>query len=160
MTTMYFRDADAAIIVYDVTDRSSLDMVKRVWLKDLHERAPENVLKVIIGNKCDLVSKNTDGDYESRAGGVSEKEGQEVAEECGAVLHRWVSAKKNQGINEMFQKLGDQLITQPSNVSSAPADNRYRQTWSDEGARDSITRASWRRPCKASRRRAVPADYS
>lgn len=33
------------------------------------------------------------------------------------MVHRWVSAKKNQGINEIFQKLGDQLITQPSNVS-------------------------------------------
>ena len=75
MTTMYVRDADAAIIVYDVTDRSSLDMVKSVWLRDLQEKAPENVLKVIIGNKCDLVPKNTDGEYESRAGGVSEKEG-------------------------------------------------------------------------------------
>lgn len=72
MTTMYFRDADAAIIVYDVMDRSSLDMVKNVWLADLKEKAPENVMKVIIGNKCDLVPKNADGDYESRAGGVSE----------------------------------------------------------------------------------------
>jgi small GTP-binding protein len=28
MTTMYFRDADACIMVYDVTDRNSLDIIK------------------------------------------------------------------------------------------------------------------------------------
>jgi GTPase SAR1 family protein len=72
---MYFRDTDAAIIVYDVMDRNSLEMVKNVWLPDLQEKAPENVVKVIIGNKCDMVPKNTDGDYDSLAGGVSEQEG-------------------------------------------------------------------------------------
>ena len=51
---MYFRDADACIIVYDVTDRDSFNNLSDVWLKDLQEKAPENILKVLVGNKCDL----------------------------------------------------------------------------------------------------------
>lgn len=54
MTQMYFRDADACILVYDVADRDSFLQLKSQWLRDLEEKAPANVLKVIVGNKCDL----------------------------------------------------------------------------------------------------------
>ena len=121
MTTMYFRDADACILVYDVTDRSSFEMISNVWLKDLQDRAPENILTAIVGNKCDLLPKIRDDDPADTYYGsnfVTEKEGQDLATQCGAVIHRLVSAKKNQGLNEMFQKLGDQLVLQPSNVSA------------------------------------------
>jgi hypothetical protein len=32
-------------------------------------------------------------------------------------LHKKISAKKNQGINEVFQKVGENIILHPSNVS-------------------------------------------
>jgi GTPase SAR1 family protein len=40
---MYFRDADAAILVYDITDKESFDNIKNVWIKDVQEKAPENI---------------------------------------------------------------------------------------------------------------------
>ena len=51
---MYFRDADACILVYDVTDRFSFDNLRDLWLKDLKEKAPSNLTIAIIGNKSDL----------------------------------------------------------------------------------------------------------
>jgi GTPase SAR1 family protein len=54
MTQMYFRNADACILVYDVTDRDSFSQLKTIWLKDLLDKAPANIIKAIVGNKCDL----------------------------------------------------------------------------------------------------------
>lgn len=51
---MYYRDTDGAILVFDVTDKDSFENLKNVWLKELRERAPENVQLAIIGNKADL----------------------------------------------------------------------------------------------------------
>lgn len=54
MTNMYFRDADACILVYDMTDRESFENIRDVWLKDVKEKAPENITLAIVANKSDL----------------------------------------------------------------------------------------------------------
>ena len=54
---MYFRDADGAILVFDITDRDSFEDLKNVWLKELSEKAPENIQIAIVGNKNDLPDK-------------------------------------------------------------------------------------------------------
>lgn len=82
---MYFRDADACILVYDVTERETFDSLKSTWIKDLAEKAPENLTLAIVGNKADL----------STHAQVTEEEGEQLATECGALLHKLVSAKKN-----------------------------------------------------------------
>ena len=51
---MYFRDADACIVVYDVTDRETFSNLTPIWLKDLKEKAPSNIQIAIVGNKSDL----------------------------------------------------------------------------------------------------------
>jgi len=40
---MYFRDADGVVLVYDITDRESFLNLKKVWIKELLEKAPENI---------------------------------------------------------------------------------------------------------------------
>ncbi len=62
-----------------------------------------------MGNKTDLGEKKEE---------VQFKEAQELALKYNAVL-KFVSAKKNQGLNEVFQKLGEKLIIQPSNMISS-----------------------------------------
>lgn len=54
---MYYRDADGAVLVFDVTDRESFENVKNYWLKDIEEKAPENIQIAIVGNKSDLTEK-------------------------------------------------------------------------------------------------------
>ena len=54
---IYYRDAAAALIVYDVTRRDSLYQDADHWLKDVKENAPGHVIIGIVGNKCDMVSK-------------------------------------------------------------------------------------------------------
>ena len=59
MTQVYFRNADACILVYDVLDRESFTQLKSIWLKDLDDKAPTNIIKAIVGNKCDLALQKT-----------------------------------------------------------------------------------------------------
>lgn len=51
---MYFRDADGAIVVFDTTDRDTYESIRDYWIKEIRERAPENIQIAIVGNKADL----------------------------------------------------------------------------------------------------------
>ena len=52
----HHRGAHDIIIVYDVTDKESLNDVK-VWMGDIDKHVPDGVNKLLVGNKCDLISQ-------------------------------------------------------------------------------------------------------
>ena len=51
---MYYRDAHAAIIVYDITSKSSWSGVER-WHEELKNNGSANLIIAVAGNKEDLV---------------------------------------------------------------------------------------------------------
>ena len=53
ITTSYYKGAHGIVIVYDITSRVSFDNV-RMWLGEIEKNASEKVLRVLVGNKCDL----------------------------------------------------------------------------------------------------------
>ena len=53
---MYFRNAVAAIVVYDVTDKVAFDKVED-WVKLIRSNAPPDIYIVLVGNKIDLVDE-------------------------------------------------------------------------------------------------------
>jgi len=61
---MYYRNAQAAVVVYDVTKAASLDKAKS-WVKELQRQANPNIVIALCGNKLDLVNPNSPGDEES-----------------------------------------------------------------------------------------------
>ena len=72
LSTIYFRDADAAILVFDVTSKESFSNLKATWLRDLTAIAPENMVKMVVGNKVDLIEGTKESELD-KSGAVSEK---------------------------------------------------------------------------------------
>jgi GTPase SAR1 family protein len=55
---MYYRNAQAAVVVYDVTKAASLDKAKS-WVKELQRQANPNIVIALAGNKVDLVTSSS-----------------------------------------------------------------------------------------------------
>ncbi|MBA0574723.1 hypothetical protein Golob_007006 [Gossypium lobatum] len=70
VTSAYYRGAVGALIVYDITRRSSFDSIKR-WLDELSTHCDTTVARMVVGNKCDL----------EHIRDVSVEEGKSLAEE-------------------------------------------------------------------------------
>ncbi|KAG4192494.1 hypothetical protein ERO13_A07G159800v2 [Gossypium hirsutum] len=70
VTSAYYRGAVGALIVYDITRRSSFDSIKR-WLDELSTHCDTAVARMVVGNKCDLENIRD----------VSVEEGKSLAEE-------------------------------------------------------------------------------
>ncbi|XP_029372555.1 ras-related protein Rab-1B-like isoform X1 [Echeneis naucrates] len=56
ITSSYYRGAHGIIIVYDITEQESFNNVRQ-WLDEIERYACENVSRLLVGNKSDLVSK-------------------------------------------------------------------------------------------------------
>ena len=99
LTKMYYQDAEAAIIVYDITFRESFDSAKR-WLQDVRENASkQDILIAIVGNKCDLSDKAE----------VQLEEAHSFGRQARAEIIKETSAKDSKGIIELFQEIGIKL---------------------------------------------------
>ena len=94
----YYRGAHGILLIYDVTDKDSFKNLSN-WLIEIEKNASKNVLKVLIGNKCDLEDKRV----------VTFNQGKEFADTYGLKFIE-TSAKKNLNVNEAFETLGRELM--------------------------------------------------
>ncbi|PKA64339.1 Ras-related protein RIC2 [Apostasia shenzhenica] len=53
ITSAYYRGAVGALLVYDVTRRTTFENVER-WLRELREHTDPNIVVMLVGNKSDL----------------------------------------------------------------------------------------------------------
>ncbi|CAL9131927.1 unnamed protein product [Musa textilis] len=53
VTSAYYRGAVGALVVYDISRRTTFDSVPR-WLQELNTHSDTAVAKLLVGNKCDL----------------------------------------------------------------------------------------------------------
>jgi len=68
---MYYRNAQAALVVYDVTKPSSLTKAKH-WVAELQRQASPGIVIALVGNKLDLT--NDGGDASAAAAAEAESE--------------------------------------------------------------------------------------
>ena len=57
VTASSFRGAHGVMFCYDITDSESFFNIRRVWWDEVATkmgRRPEEIVKILIGNKCDL----------------------------------------------------------------------------------------------------------
>ena len=73
LTSIYYRDAHAAIMVFDFTNPTSLENLK-FWLSELDDRVNTNdIIIKIVGNKHDLIDQcDQKIDWDSVKGALSE----------------------------------------------------------------------------------------
>ncbi|XP_038057642.1 ras-related protein Rab-13-like isoform X2 [Patiria miniata] len=93
MTQAYYRGAAGVMIVYDVTEETTLHGLTS-WLEDVKKYAPEDVDIIILGNKSDVVEQRV----------VSKEAGEEFAKNQGLKFFE-TSANDNTNIMEAFEEM-------------------------------------------------------
>ncbi|EKE42164.1 hypothetical protein ENUP19_0146G0019 [Entamoeba nuttalli] len=93
ITNAYYRGALGALVVYDITKKTSFESVEK-WLAELHENADKKVVQMVIGNKCDL----------SQTREVQTTEGEELAKKNNAFFFE-TSALDGSNVEEAFMTL-------------------------------------------------------
>ncbi|EGV61296.1 Vacuolar protein sorting-associated protein 21 [Yamadazyma tenuis] len=116
LAPMYYRNAQAALVVYDITKPASF-LKARHWVKELHEQASKDITIALVGNKYDLVEDENDGDTLRK---VSVEEGQKLAEDEGLLFFE-TSAKTSYNVNEVFVGIGTKIpeSSAPTGVQQA-----------------------------------------
>eukprot|EP00040_Diaphanoeca_grandis_P005427 m.32790 g.32790 ORF g.32790 m.32790 type:complete len:208 (-) comp16696_c1_seq1:485-1108(-) len=97
LAPMYYRGAQAAIVVYDVTNTDTFARAK-TWVKELQRQANPNIVIALAGNKADLASKRT----------VMQEDAMAYAEDNG-LLFMETSAKTAKNVNEIFLAIAKKL---------------------------------------------------
>ena len=98
VVSTYFRGAHGILLLYDVTNRDSFKNLEN-WLIEIEKNSSEKVLKILLGNKCDLNDDREIQPDEGRA--FADRNGMEFME---------TSAKMNTNVNEAFETLGKLMI--------------------------------------------------
>jgi small GTP-binding protein len=109
LAPMYYRGAQAAIIVYDITSQDSFVRAK-TWVKELQRQASANIVIALAGNKADLANGK-------RA--VAFEEAQTYADE-NSLLFMETSAKTAQNVNEIFLAIAKKLPKNDQGAAATP----------------------------------------
>lgn len=107
MAPMYYRNANAAMLVFDVTQHNSFVEVK-TWIQELQRNVAESMFLLLVGNKIDL--------EELRA--VSSEEAFLYAQSIGAKYVE-TSVVQDQGIDQVFVAVGLGIINLCSDSRSS-----------------------------------------
>ena len=96
ITRSYFRSSVAIFAVYDISNRESFAGLQK-WVDDASALVPSNAVRVIVGNKTDLLRRI-----------VSEAEASDFAKQNGFLYYE-TSALSGHRIEEMFISVAHQV---------------------------------------------------
>lgn len=95
----YYRDAAGVIIVYDVTNRETFSRVCR-WIDEIKKYCDDNVVKVLVGNKADVIS----AEDSSAQKVISTEQAEQYAQEMNIPFFE-TSAKDNKNVDILFHTI-------------------------------------------------------
>ena len=118
ITTSYYKGAHAIVIVFDITDKESFEHVK-IWMQDIDKFAKQGVMRILVGNKCDLEHQRA----------VTKEEGNEMALKYG-IKYIETSAKDTINIEELFVETTKTLMNkQQQNLKNFGGNNNSNNTY-------------------------------
>jgi len=91
----YWRNADAVVFVFDVTDLKSFNSVQ-TWAEEVNKYAKQQVQKILVGNKTDLSSKRV----------VTQEMGEQLARDLG-ITYIETSAKTAVNVDRAFTTIAE-----------------------------------------------------
>ena len=86
------------MIVYDITDKTSFESINQ-WMTEVNEYGKSAIVKMLIGNKCDLEDQRV----------ISQVEIEKVAKEFG-VHYLETSAKNNINVEKSFEYIAREIL--------------------------------------------------
>jgi len=102
MVSLYYKDAAAAIICYDVGDEKSFNSVY-YWINEMINNSnneDSSFVMALAGNKCDIDPANIK---------ISFQTAQELAKKHNMILAE-TSAKTGKGVQELFKKVAEKIV--------------------------------------------------
>lgn len=97
---MFYKDAMAAVLVYDITVQRTFTELQKYWHKELVDNCSSSLILAIAANKSDLYEKEK----------VDEMEAREFAKDIGALFVK-TSALNSTGIDNLFIEIGERFIS-------------------------------------------------
>lgn len=123
LAPMYYRNANAALCVYDITSKASFQKAQD-WIKELKNQAPDGIVVALVGNKADLaeerqVDETEVDEYLRQLSVEAETDGSKP------VIHKECSAKSGEGVLEIFNAIAKALpVEQAGNRRAVPGAKR------------------------------------
>ncbi|KAI8337683.1 small GTPase superfamily, partial [Chlamydoabsidia padenii] len=108
LAPMYYRGAQAAVVIFDVTKQATFAKAKS-WIHELQRQAPPHIVIALVGNKIDLCEsqqESTDEDNEHQDRQVTTEEASQYAAETGALFFE-TSARLNLNVDKVFTEIGN-----------------------------------------------------
>jgi len=115
---IYYRDANGALLVYDITDIDSFTRVQN-WVRELRKMLGTDIVLAIAGNKCDLERNRV----------VPMDKAEAFAASVGA-RHYSTSAKLNKGVDELFLELTKRMLSTNPSLDTMPKNGGFK--WEEE----------------------------
>ncbi|RNA35558.1 ras-related Rab-5A [Brachionus plicatilis] len=121
LAPMYYRGAQAALIVFDITSKDSF-LKAQNWVRELAKQANTNIVIALVGNKVDLASKRA----------VEFNEAKLYAEQNGLIFME-TSAKTAVNVVEIFTAIATRLPRNDKQASVADTIRADKETQKEKG---------------------------
>ncbi|KAI8955887.1 P-loop containing nucleoside triphosphate hydrolase protein [Xylaria longipes] len=113
VTRSYFRGASGALLVFDITRRTTF-VHATDWLNDLRAIAEPDIVVILVGNKLDCVQSETTADSgtsdNSDKREVTFAEAQEWAQKNGVLQYVETSAKSGVNVEAAFMRVAERIF--------------------------------------------------